>query len=110
MGMGMGMLAPKAKTEDLHQKESHDIFEGAEKNNIAQVQEGLAGGGDVNTCNLQGVTPLLLAVKAQNVPIINVLLAAGANINAVAADSSPVHEAVRQKKSFNSYNFVGKRR
>lgn len=97
MGMGMGMLASKPKVEDLHQKESSEIYEGAEHNNLQMLQAGISGGGDVNTCNLQGVTPLLLAVKNQNVQIINTLLSAGASINAVSADTSPVHEAIRQK-------------
>jgi len=100
-GMGMGMLTgakPKA-TEDLHQKESSEIYRGAEINDTTLLNQGIAGGGDVNSSNLQGVTPLLLAVKNQNLGMVGVLLKAGANPNAVSADSSPIHEAVRKNNT-----------
>lgn len=95
MGMGAMLGKPKA-AEDLHQKESSDIYHGAETNDVALVNQGIAGGGDVNCSNLQGVTPLLIAVKNLNSALVGILLKAGANANAVSADSSPVHEAVRK--------------
>jgi len=102
MGMGMGMpqmfAKPKGAEHDLKQKESSDIFHGAEHNDMSLVHQGLAGGGDVNVSNLQGVTPLILAVKnwPQNTQLITTLLKAGANPNAVSSDTSPIHEAVRK--------------
>jgi len=98
-GMGMGMVFAKPKGgEDLHQKESSEIFHGAEHNELSLLQQGLAGGGDVNVSNLQGVTPLILAIKnwPQNTQMIQVLLKAGAHPNAVSSDTSPIHEAVRK--------------
>jgi len=92
---GMGPLKTKPG-EDLKQKESSDIYHGAEHNDMALLNQGISGGGDVNVSNLQGVTPLLLAVKNHNQAIVGVLLKAGANPNIISADSSPVHEACRK--------------
>jgi ankyrin repeat protein len=96
-GMGAMFAKPKAG-EDLHQKESSEIYHGAEHNDLALIQQGLAGGGDVNVSNLQGVTPLILAVKnwPQNIQMITTLIKAGANVNVVSSDTSPIHEAVRK--------------
>jgi len=65
-------------------------------NNLSEVQSALAAGADVNTSNLQGVTPLLLAVKHGNQHLAQVLLKSGADVNIVSSDSSPLHECVRQ--------------
>jgi len=87
---------PQPSGQDAHQKESSEIYQGAEENDINLVQQGITGGGDINVSNLQGVTPLLIAVKNQNLAMVTLLLKAGADPNRVNADGSPIHEAVRK--------------
>jgi len=81
---------------DHHVKESSDLYRAAEANSIAEVQTALSSGADVNTANLQGVTPLLLAVKHGNQNMVQILLKSHADVNITSADSSPLHEAVRR--------------
>eukprot|EP01125_Pyxidicula_operculata_P008808 TRINITY_DN2922_c0_g1_i1.p1 TRINITY_DN2922_c0_g1~~TRINITY_DN2922_c0_g1_i1.p1 ORF type:complete len:292 (-),score=80.30 TRINITY_DN2922_c0_g1_i1:144-1019(-) len=81
---------------DKHQKESSDLYYAAEQNDVSGAQAAITAGADVNTSNLQGVTPLLLAVKSQNMAMVNLLLKSSADPNKVSSDSSPIHEAVRK--------------
>jgi ankyrin repeat protein len=87
---------PVGSEVDHHVKESSDLFRAAEENNFPEVQTAVNAGADVNTASLQGVTPLLLAVKHGNQQMVQYLLSKNANPNNVSSDTGPLHEAVRK--------------
>jgi len=89
-------IKPTGDGVDHHVKESSDLYRSAEENNLAEVQAAVTAGADVNTSNLQGVTPLLLAVKNGNQNMVQFLLKSNADVNMISSDSSPIHEAIRQ--------------
>jgi ankyrin repeat protein len=105
MGPGMGLpgmgaaATPGGVPADKHQLQSSELYKAAEHNDLSTAQKALAEGADVNVSNLQGVTPLLLAVKNLNTNMVNLLLKSSADPNKVSADSSPVHEAVKRKSA-----------
>jgi ankyrin repeat protein len=90
------MFAGTAKAGDTHVQASTELFNAAFGNDLAGVKKGVDDGGDVNTVDLKGVSPLLLAVHNSNVEMVKFLLSKKANVNASSTNSSPVHEAVRQ--------------
>lgn len=52
-----------------------------------------------NELNIEGETPLMSAVMAENMETVNILLKAGANVNAARDDGrTPLHYAVAQNK------------
>jgi len=91
LGALMGKPPP---TEDHHVKEAADLYRAAEENHLSEVQTAVNAGADVNTTSLQGVTPLLWAVKHNNLQMSQFLLSKNANPNIVSSECGPLHEAV----------------
>jgi len=81
---------------DAHVQASTELFNSAFSNDLNGVKKALDDQGDVNTTDLKGVTPLLLAVHNNNADMVKLLLSKKANVNACSTNSSPLHEAVRQ--------------
>jgi ankyrin repeat protein len=88
------MFTPKAG--DTHVQASTELFNAAFADDLAGVKKAADESADINTQDLKGVTPLLLAVWNSNMEMVKFLLSKKANPNACSTNSSPVHEAVRQ--------------
>ncbi|SFM58666.1 hypothetical protein SAMN05421738_10119 [Algoriella xinjiangensis] len=58
---------------------AQDLFSASRSNNIAEIEQLIADGNDVNEANERGFTPLILAVYNNNKEAAKVLLAKGAN-------------------------------
>ena len=58
------------------------LFEGIKNTNLFKVRMALDLGADVETRDKLGVTPLMLALFSSSVEIFELLICAGANINA----------------------------
>lgn len=88
---------------------SSTLYQAACTNDLSAVKEAIAAGADVNVADLQGVTPLLIAIKNKNqavrilvvafstAQLIQALISAKANVNLCSNDSSPLHQAIRNK-------------
>lgn len=67
----------------------------ADSGNIEKVNTLLYLGADPNTCDENGVTPLMFAVQSGNAELVELLIDAGANINAYPANgNTALHAAV----------------
>jgi len=75
--------ADSGKTGDEIKKPTISIWRGAEKGDIEAVKEHLAAGTDVNAMNIYENTPLHSAAWNGHTEIIQLLIAEGANVNAV---------------------------
>ncbi|HDP74329.1 MAG TPA: ankyrin repeat domain-containing protein [Bacteroidales bacterium] len=67
----------------------------ADSGNIEKVKTLLYLGADPNTCDENGVTPLMFAVQSGNAELVELLIDAGANVNAYPANgNTALHAAV----------------
>lgn len=65
---------------------------------IAEAEEALSEGADINAATKHGETPLILAVNKNSVEMVEVLLRAGADANAVtSAGRTPLMTAAANK-------------
>lgn len=71
-----------------------DIFQDAAKGNVAVVTAYLDAGGDVNSADAEGATPLHHAVAGNQAAVVKLLIARKANVNARKKDGvTPLHVA-----------------
>jgi len=79
---------------------NEDLWKAAQHGNVGQVNELLSKGADVNFIfNKYAMTPLYAAASSGHKEIVEILLAAGANVNVVnKSGESPLHKAVEGGK------------
>lgn len=58
------------------------LFDGVKENSLFNVRMALSLGADVEARNERGITPLMLALFSSSVEVFELLLCAGANVNA----------------------------
>eukprot|EP00027_Filamoeba_sp_ATCC50430_P009887 CAMPEP_0168561100 /NCGR_PEP_ID=MMETSP0413-20121227/11411_1 /TAXON_ID=136452 /ORGANISM="Filamoeba nolandi, Strain NC-AS-23-1" /LENGTH=447 /DNA_ID=CAMNT_0008592441 /DNA_START=21 /DNA_END=1360 /DNA_ORIENTATION=- len=99
----------KPNNKFLSIRQSHStIWEAASGGEVARLVELLKFGTDVNSADVNGQTPLHHAVKNEQIPIIEVLLEKGANVNAIDQTSvcaidcgkPEIRELILEKLSF----------
>ena len=79
-------MPPTGNSMQIITPDQQDIFEAADKGNLARIQKLIEGGMAVDSTNYADWTPLLYAANGGHTAVVRYLLEKGANVNVTVKD------------------------